>query len=1240
MAKLGINTGSSANDGTGDTLREAGGKINTNFDEVYSTIGDGTTLFTGIVTSITAGNFISVSAATGSVTIAGLANTENVNAESLVVSGVSTLGLITSSNTLGIGTIFTTRLEATGAVIGDTLVGDGSQITGLATTERVVTNSLVVSGITTVGLVTGATSIEVNNLYATKLHGDGSNIVNVQYSEVAGIATFATSSGVSTTLNSNSSVNTSGIITASSFVGNITGNVTGNVTGNITGNVTGNITGNTATATILQTSRSIGGVSFNGSADIDLPGVNVIGDQDTTANAATATALQTARNIGGVSFDGTSSINLPGVNTTGNQDTSGNATTATFATTSGLSTNSTFATTSGVSTYADNAGIATFATTAGIATFATTAGIATYASNAGIASYSPLAGIATFATTAGITTYASNAGIASYAPLAGLSTNSTFAGYATTAGIATYASVAGVSTYAGVSGVSTVSGYATNAGLATVATTANYATNAGLATVATTANYATNAGVATVATNAQGLTGTPNIEVGYVTIGNGINVSGVSTLGIVTGATYYGDGTNLSNVVKINSVQSFQNLEVTGISTLGILTGVQSLTANDLYANNITASTFSGDGSGLTSVTAAASVGLKLDDVFVGGGFTSIDFRYEGEQITTFTGVGNSAIFTTSILASTADTRSNTLVVTGVSTLGIVTNVTSIDVSNLYVNNLTASNIYGNADGSDTVLAVTDDTSTSARRVAFINDNDPGVSNYETVNVGNLTWTPDIGSLSGVTTYFGGRVEVTDVYASGIVSATTLYGDGSNLTGVSTERVVTDSLVVSGLSTMGNVTVTSISGNGSGLTGVTASGTGVIVQDGGSTIGTAGTINFGDNLSVSSLSNGAVTVTASTGVASTDNVSTNSLVVSGVSTLASVTVTSITGNGSGLTGLGTFSGNYNDLSNQPTIPSNTSDLTNDSGFITNNVSGTVTATAFVGDGSGITGVTASGTGIIVQDDGSVIGTAGTINFATNLSVSPISAGIVTVTTTAGSGSTANVSTNTLVVVGVSTLGVVTGADSVQATDFYGKVHGNGGDITGLNATNITSGTLPNNRFPATLPAVDGSQLTGIGTFSRDYNDLSNKPTIPSNTSDLTNDSGYITTVVSGVVTATSFSGDGSNLVDGRWTLGANGSSDYTFTGIGFTQTTNDPDFYLARGRVYEFVNGMDAHGFQIQDTQNGTVGNPYNNGVTNNGTSNGTVTFEVPFNAPDTLYYQCTAHTGMGGTIFIYPALR
>ena len=95
------------------------------------------------------------------------------------------------------------------------------------------------------------------------------------------------------------------------------------------GNVTGDVTGNADSATALETARTIGGVSFDGSANINLPGVNATGNQDTSGNAATATALETARTIGGVSFDGTSGINLPGVNQAGNQDTSGNAATAT-----------------------------------------------------------------------------------------------------------------------------------------------------------------------------------------------------------------------------------------------------------------------------------------------------------------------------------------------------------------------------------------------------------------------------------------------------------------------------------------------------------------------------------------------------------------------------------------------------------------------------------------------------------------------------------------------------------------------------------------------------------------------------------------------------------------------------------------------------------------------------------------------------------------------------------------------
>tara|TARA_X000000368_G_scaffold418306_1_gene417507 strand:- start:2970 stop:4523 length:1554 start_codon:yes stop_codon:yes gene_type:complete len=62
-----------------------------------------------------------------------------------------------------------------------------------------------------------------------------------------------------------------------------------------------------------------------------------------------------------------------------------------------------------------------------------------------------------------------------------------------------------------------------------------------------------------------------------------------------------------------------------------------------------------------------------------------------------------------------------------------------------------------------------------------------------------------------------------------------------------------------------------------------------------------------------------------------------------------------------------------------------------------NITGVATASKFVGDGSGLFGVVASGTGVVVYEDGSLVGTAGTFNFGTNISVSPPSAGVATIT---------------------------------------------------------------------------------------------------------------------------------------------------------------------------------------------------------------------------------------------------
>ena len=105
-------------------------------------------------------------------------------------------------------------------------------------------------------------------------------------------------------------INKSPVITLG---GDLSGNVTltnlasGTLTATV-GTLNQSTTGNAATATALQTARTIGGVSFDGTANINLPGVNTAGTQDTSGNAATATALETARTINGVSFNGTANI--------------------------------------------------------------------------------------------------------------------------------------------------------------------------------------------------------------------------------------------------------------------------------------------------------------------------------------------------------------------------------------------------------------------------------------------------------------------------------------------------------------------------------------------------------------------------------------------------------------------------------------------------------------------------------------------------------------------------------------------------------------------------------------------------------------------------------------------------------------------------------------------------------------------------------------------------------------------
>ena len=336
---------------------------------------------------------------------------------------------------------------------------------------------------------------------------------------------------------------------------------------------------------------------------------------------------------------------------------------------------------------------------------------------------------------------------------------------------------------------------------------------------------------------------------------------------------------------------------------------------------------------------------------------------------------------------------------------------------------------------------------------------------------------------------------------------------------------------------------------------------------------------------------------------------------------------------------------------------------NISGGIT--VSGVSTADSFIGDGSGLTNVTGTGSGIGVSDTGSPVGTAQTINFGTGLDVTTVSAGLVTVT--ASVASTADVSTSTLNVVGVATFN-----DKVRLLDSDAIHFGSNGttgdfkilhdqlnnhnviyeDITGAEAilqSNI--GGVTNNAFEfrrdtSTLAMMRESEIV---LYSGGSSKLATSNSGVSVTGGvvatgiatatgvrISGNAGIITAtghVSSGIVT---YHGDSSYAAAGRWVLGADGVNHYTFTGPGLGHSTlNDPTLYLMRGQTYMFENKMGAHPFRIQSTSNGSTGTQWNVGVTNNDVSNGVLIFEVPFVCPNTLYYQCTAHANMGGVINI-----
>ena len=137
--------------------------------------------------------------------------------------------------------------------------------------------------------------------------------------------------------------------------------------------------------------------------------------------------------------------------------------------------------------------------------------------------------------------------------------------------------------------------------------------------------------------------------------------------------------------------------------------------------------------------------------------------------------------------------------------------------------------------------------------------------------------------------------------------------------------------------------------------------------------------------------------------------------------------------------------------------------------------------------------------------------------------------------------------------------------------------------------------------------------------------------------------------VSGICTATTFSGSGASLtnvpaadptatdVQVAYELlntSASGAG-WRITGNGIVNTVNNPDLYLIRGQKYRFINNSGgSHPFRIQSDSS----TAYGTGVTNNNASSGNIDFVPRNDAPAILYYNCTNHGGMLGNIYLRDA--
>ena len=682
--------------------------------------------------------------------------------------------------------------------------------------------------------------------------------------------------------------------------------------------------------------------------------------------------------------------------------------------------------------------------------YANTAGVATLAQTATTATTATTALTATTATTA------TTAGYANYAAVAGMSTGLSAPAY--------YSIVSAASTYAQVAGIATLADNATSAN------TATYAFNAGIS------SYADGAGLSTAA---QGLTGTPNVQVGVITgtlfVGDGselqnvvaaavtyTDVAGVSTvaLGVTVGATY--QEVNCVGIITGDKLKSGSGVYLSpdNIDSLRIYSGSGIVS----FRNNI-------DVPGINNQSGTNIIGFSGTSITVGGNVTAAKYIGDGAGLT---GIATLISAGSNI---TVVTDSSSGIVTVATSGGVGVGTSSISTNDIAVSGLSALN--GRVAFANTASFLDD------KRLYFGNDEDlelyhtgPGgayfKSNYPggDITIENSQLAPNGGEiyLKPSTDHDG----ITITHQQGVKL---YYNDNLKFQTVNTGAVLSGILTATTFKG-------AFSGDGTGLTGVTAVGSGVQINRAGTAVGAASTLDFSSGTSVA-LGAGIATITAT--IAGIDTASASGFneidaveIRAGVSSFSdNVTIANekniffgpkgkiytaandfyIDEIGTGDLRIRAFNdiklGNVNaafdiatfDVAGVSTISYGgvsagprleTSQLgANVIGILSAtgasvgsavtiadygiHATGVITATQFVGggtnltslpagnltgtlpaiDGSNLLNVTASGTGIVIEDDEVNVGSAVTVDFGTGLDVA-FSAGVATVTSSGGS----------------------------------------------------------------------------------------------------------------------------------------------------------------------------------------------------------------------------------------------